>query len=73
MSEFDTYAAGTITPVLSRALADLYQQEHGSVEPVEYLSNWLKLWAEAQGNIESSDIAPWRLICSLQSPNRNVK
>ncbi|EER06176.1 hypothetical protein Pmar_PMAR007386, partial [Perkinsus marinus ATCC 50983] len=56
MSEFDTYAAGTITPVLSRALADLYQQEHGSVEPVEYLSNWLKLWAEAQVSEQEREV-----------------
>ncbi|KAF4665706.1 hypothetical protein FOZ61_010608 [Perkinsus olseni] len=48
MSEFEAYAAATISPMLSRALADLYQQRGDSVEPVEYRTDWLKLWAAAQ-------------------------
>ncbi|KAF4727926.1 hypothetical protein FOZ63_019028, partial [Perkinsus olseni] len=48
MSEFEAYAAATISPMLSRALADLYQQRGDSVEPVAYLTDWLKLWAAAQ-------------------------
>ncbi|KAF4656170.1 hypothetical protein FOL47_009113 [Perkinsus chesapeaki] len=47
MSELQTYAASTISPVLSRALADLALQEP-PIDTVAYLSNWLKLWAAAQ-------------------------